>query len=134
VGKRRAVVALPGMAQLRSGRRLNGRYELTEADALKRFDDSIGCFVNFAQRGIVYEIPYRALISPDMSNVMTAGRSLSASGDAWVHGKVIPASAVTGQAAGLAAALAIEKGCDLADIEVEELQNRVVRAGGIIHI
>lgn len=133
-GRERAVVALPGMPQFRSGRRLGGYYELTDDDVLKRFDDSIGCFVNFTKPGVIYEIPYRTLITPQMNNVITAGRSLSASGDAWVYGKVIPASAVTGQAAGLAAALAIEKDCGLAEISVEALQQKIANAGGILHI
>ncbi|MDR1193809.1 MAG: FAD-dependent oxidoreductase [Peptococcaceae bacterium] len=133
IGRSQAVIALPGMAQLRSGRRLGGYYELTQDDALKHFDDSIGCFSNFKKAGIVYEIPYRALITPEVDNMITAGRSLSASGEAWVFAKVIPACAVSGQAAGLAAAIAVKNGRGLAEVYVTDLQHKIAQAVGIIH-
>ena len=132
--RKRAVVALPGMPQFRSGRMLNGYYVLRDEDASKRFDDSIGCVANFKKPGVVYEIPYRTLISPAMSNVITAGRSLSATGDAWVYTKVIPGCAVTGEAAGLAAAIAVANDCGLAEIDVKILQQDILNAGGILHI
>lgn len=132
-GRDRAVVALPGMAQLRCGRRLGGEYVLQGEDLLKRFDDSIGCFTNFTKTGHVYEIPYRTLITPAMDNVITAGRSFSADGDAWVFGKTIPACAVTGQAAGLAAARAVSDGCTMAQVDVAALQRDISSAGGILH-
>lgn len=133
-GRDRAVVALPGMPQLRCGRRLGGAYVLTGEDLLKHFDDSIGCFTNFTKAGQIYEIPYRTLITPAMDNVLTAGRSFSASGDAWVFGKTIPACAVTGQAAGLAAARAVADRCILSHVDVGVLQRDIVNAGGIIQI
>lgn len=132
-GRDRAVVALPGMAQLRSGRTLGGYYELTENDVRKHFDDSIGCFSDFTKAGNTYEIPYRTLITPKADNVITAGRSLSASGDAWVFAKIIPSCAVTGQAAGLAASIAIQNNCRLAEVDVKDLQHQIALAGGILH-
>lgn len=128
------IVSLPGTPQFRSGRRLNGYYELKGEDVLKHFDDSIGCFTDFTKPGIIYEIPYRTLITPDIENVITAGRSFSASGDAWVLGKIIPACAVMGEAAGLASAMAVQNSCKLSEINVSQLQKQIVDNGGIIHI
>ena len=132
-GRDRMIVSIPGMPQLRCGRRLDGYYTLTGEDEHKHFDDSIGCFADFTKADVLYEIPYGTLITPEADNVITAGRSFSASGDAWVLGKIIPTCAVTGEAAGIAAALAIKKNCRLVDIDVTELQNEIIKANGIIH-
>ena len=105
-----SLVALPGMPQFRRTRRIEGIYLLTEADADKHFDDSIGCTGHWMKPGIVYEIPYRTIVTKGLSNVLASGRNISSSGDAWEATRVIPPAAVTGQAAGTTvAAMAIEQ-------------------------
>jgi len=106
-----SLIALPGMAQFRRTRRLEGQYLLKESDAMKRFDDSIGCIGHWLKPGIVYEIPYRTLINKSYTNVFASGRSISSSGDAWEATRVIPPAVLTGQAVGTAAALAIQRKC-----------------------
>jgi hypothetical protein len=128
-----SLIALPGMAQFRRTRRIKGLYLLKETDALKRFDDSIGCTGHWLKPGIVYEIPYRALASKDISNILAAGRIISSSGDAWEATRVIPPAAVTGQAAGIAAALAIRKKCPVSEVPVADLQKYLQNAGVILH-
>jgi hypothetical protein len=128
-----SIIALPGMAQYRRTRRIKGYHCLTEDDALKGFDDSIGCTGHWMKPGIVYEIPYRTLISKGIKNIVASGRITSSSGDAWEATRVIPPAAVTGQAAGTAAALAIKKGCAVTDLPVTELQKRLEKAGVILH-
>lgn len=132
-GRERAILALPGMPQLRNIRRLCGYYELTEKDVFTHFDDSIGCFGDWHNAGPVYEIPYRTLISPEMSNVITAGRSIASEGYAWIMTRVIPVCSLTGQAAGQAAALAVRKGCSLQELDVKDLQHELARGGVMIH-
>ena len=128
-----SLIALPGMAQFRRTRRIKGLYLLKEADALKHFDDSIGCTGHWLKPGIVYEIPYRALVSRDIPNVLASGRIISASGDAWEATRVIPPAALTGQAAGIAAALAIRKKCSVTELPVAELQKGLQNSGVILH-
>jgi hypothetical protein len=128
-----ALLALPGMAQYRRTRRIRGIYCLTESDALKRFDDSIGCTGHWLKPGIVYEIPYRTLVVKGVTNVLAAGRNTSSSGDAWEATRVIPAAAVTGEAAGTAAAVAIKKGCSVTELSVADLQKELKKDGVIIH-
>jgi hypothetical protein len=128
-----SIIALPGMAQYRRTRRIKGQYCLTEDDALKGFDDSIGCTGHWMKPGIVYEIPYRTLLSKGLKNMLASGRITSSSGDAWEATRVIPPAAVTGQAAGTAAALAIRKGCTVTDLPVIELQKRLVKDGVLLH-
>jgi hypothetical protein len=128
-----SLIALPGMAQFRRTRRIKGLYLLRETDALKHFDDSIGCTGHWLKPGIVYEIPYRALVSKDITNVLASGRIISASGDAWEATRVIPPAALTGQAAGIAAALAIRKKCSVAEVPVVDLQKGLQDSGIILH-
>ena len=131
--KEKALLALPGMAQLRTVRRNRGLYVLREQDACKHFDDSVGSISDFDRPGPVYEIPYRTLIADGMHNIVTAGRSIAAEGEAWEITRVIPPCALTGQAAGVAAALAIEKQCSLRDVPIALLQKRLEAAGVMIH-
>jgi len=128
-----AVLALPGMAQYRRTRRIKGVCCLTESDAFKHFDDSIGCIGHWLKAGIVYEIPYRTLVVKGVANMIAAGRNTSSSGDAWEATRVIPAAAVTGQAAGTAAALAIKKRCSVTELPVQDLQKRLQKSGVLIH-
>ena len=128
-----ALIALPGMAQYRRTRRIRGLYLLKEADALKRFDDSIGCTGHWRKPGIVYEIPYRTLVASGLTNILASGRAISASGDAWEATRVIPPAAATGQAAGTAAALAIKRKCTVSEVPVSVLQENLRNAGVLLH-
>ncbi len=128
-----AILAVPGMAQYRRTRRIKGIYCLTESDALKRFDDSIGCTGHWLKPGIVYEIPYRTLVVKGVANVMAAGRNTSSSGDAWEATRVIPAAAVTGEAAGTAVAVAIKKGRSVTELSVPDLQKQLQKNGVMLH-
>lgn len=127
------LVALPGMAQYRRTRRIKGIYCLRESDSLKHFDDSIGCTGHWLKPGIVYEIPYRTLIAANPANVLASGRTISATGDAWEAIRVIPPAAVTGQAAGTAAALAIKKKCSVNEVPVAALQKSLQSSGVLLH-
>jgi hypothetical protein len=128
-----ALIALPGMAQYRRTRRIRGRYLLREADALKHFDDSIGCTGHWRKPGIVYEIPFRTLIPANLENLLASGRAISASGDAWEATRVIPPAAVTGQAAGTAVALAIKRKCPVGEVPISILQENLRNTGVLLH-
>ena len=70
------------------------------------------------------EIPFRAFIPKGLKNVLAAGRTLSAKEDAWEMTRVIPAAAMTGEVAGEAAAIYIQKKCkDFRMLDVLTLQN-----------
>lgn len=128
-----SLLALPGMAQLRTTRRICGQYELTEKDVFTHFEDSIGCTGDWRKAGPIFEIPYRTLISPGLSNIITAGRTIASEGDAWEVTRVIPPASMTGQAAGTAAAQAVHKGCSLDKIDVQQLQQELADTGVLIH-
>ncbi|MBR2372663.1 MAG: FAD-dependent oxidoreductase, partial [Lentisphaeria bacterium] len=54
--------------------------------------------------------------------------------DAWEIFRVIPAAAMTGEAAGTAAAIASELKIDPCEVNIELLQHELKKQGGIIHI
>ena len=128
-----ALIALPGMAQYRRTRRVNGVYRLKDTDSFKGFHDSIGCTGHWLKPGIVYEIPYRALIVKDLPNIFAVGRIISASKDAWEATRVIPPAVLTGQAAGTAAAVAIKNNCPAGEISIDALQGNLQEADVILH-
>jgi hypothetical protein len=126
-------LSLPGMAQLRTTRRINGRYTLNGDDVFRSFVDSIGCTGDWRKRGMIYEIPYRCLTTESMDNILAAGRCISASGEAWEVCRVIPPAALTGQAAGSAAALAVRANCSVQSVDVAELQALLAGSGVLPH-
>jgi hypothetical protein len=101
----REVVTMPGMCQYRTTRHIDGDYTLKESDFYRHFDDSISAICDFDRRDHLMEVPYRTLICSGYDNLITAGRSAAAEGYAWDVLRVIPPAIITGQAAGVAAAL-----------------------------
>lgn len=78
-----------------------------------------------------YGIPYRCLYSVDVANLMFAGRNISVTHAALSSTRVMATTSILGQAAGTAAALCIEAGCDPADLfpdRIQELQGRLMDA------
>jgi len=74
------------------------------------------------KRGESYGIPYRVLTPQGLSNVLVAGRCVSS--DRAIQGsiRVMPGCYITGQAAGMAAVLAIDGKTDTRGISVGDLQ------------
>lgn len=129
----RDISVLPAMPQFRKTRRLCGAYTLTEQDKGVHFEDSIGCVCDFAHAGELYELPYRILYHPGYGNLFTAGRTVSSDGWAWEVTRVIPVAVLTGEVAGLAAAMLCRNGCAAKDIPVAQLQQKLQQRGIILH-
>ena len=115
--------------QIRMTRKIVGEYTYDVADEHKYFDDSIGMFSNWKKRGPVYETPFRTLYNKEVKNLLTAGRNISVTEHMWDASRVIPACAVTGEAAGIAAA------CfdNIPEIDVKDLQKKLVAGGVVLH-
>ena len=117
-----AIAAIP---QVRMTRRIVGITELSEPNGPRHYPDSIGLIGNWKRPGPVYELPLSCLYGREVSNLITAGRCISTLDDMWDNTRVIPACAVTGEAAGLAAALSN----NFAQINIAELQHRLKARG-----
>jgi hypothetical protein len=129
---------------VRDTRKIEGRYDLTEHDVRNqaRFEDTIGIFPEFIDgygvlvlptTGRYFEIPYRALVPRRVTNLLVAGRCIA--GDPISHASVrsMMCCTVTGQAAGVAAAVSIRQGVDAADVSIPALQAELVRQQVRIH-
>lgn len=81
-----------------------------------------------------FGIPYGALVSRDMDNLLLAGRCISADGFALGSLRVIPTCMAMGQAAGLAACLSIEMDTTVADVDVRRLRECLIRQGAILSL
>ena len=121
VSEEHSLATIATIPQLRMTRRIIGACTLDESDDHKAFDDSIGMTGDWRKRGPAFEIPFGTLHAPSLSNVLAAGRCISVTDAMWDVARVIPPAIVTGEAAGLAAALFD----DLGNADVEKLQERL---------
>jgi len=131
---------------VREGRRIIGDYVLTEEDVFmgREFPDVIAVGTsqidfhdidNYGDRGSrrekvpSYQIPYRCLLVKGIRNMLTAGKCISGDQVAQSSYRMIPTCAALGQAAGTAAALAVEHKVGLRDLDIEKLQDILRKEG-----
>ena len=161
-GRRQALMAIdalrrytPGCAQaklrnygmtigIRDTRKLVSRYELTAHDVREqgRFDDSIGIFPEFIDgygililptTGRYFQLPYRTLLPRGVRHLICAGRITG--GDRVSHAATrnMMCCTVTGQGAGVAAALAVKMDRDFDELPVADIQRELKRQAVRIH-
>lgn len=136
---------------VRETRRVVGEYIIKKEDVLngRTFEDSIGkaCspidihgskkekdefrWIKTSDGGVSpYQIPYRALVPKgDLNNLLISGRIVSSTRDANGSIRMMPVCSVTGQAAGTAAALALDEGISVRELPVCKLQETLRKAG-----
>lgn len=131
--KARDIAMLPFMPQFRTTARLQGDYALSVKDAYKHFDDSICAINDFEHRDHLFEVPLRTITRRDYPNMLTAGRSASATDYGWDLLRVIPPAILTGQAAALAASLALREQVPVATVNIRKLQNALEKENIIVH-
>ena len=113
--------------QIRMTRRIAGEYTLHDDEMHKYFENSIGMVSDWRKRGPVYEVPFETLYSQKVKNLIMAGRCTSVTDSMWDIMRVIPCCAITGEAAGTAAAMTE----DFSMLNVTELQS-VLRSNGVV--
>lgn len=74
-------------------------------------------------------MPFETLYNKKVKNLIIAGRCTSVNDALWDVMRVIPCCAVTGQAAGTAAAMTD----DFSKLDVKELQKRLQKNGVVLH-
>jgi hypothetical protein len=110
----------------RMTRRLKGAVELEETDDKCYFDDTVGMTGSWRRSGPIFYVPLRALAAVRTGNLITAGRCISAGTTAWDIIRAIPTCAVTGEAAGTAAAaLKQEDKTAFAQLDIPRLQRQL---------
>ena len=76
-----------------------------------------------------YDIPYRCMVPKGVRGILVAGRSISCTHVAISSARVMPTCFALGQAAGIAAAIALDRHCDLADVPSDDLERRLAEHG-----
>ena len=76
-----------------------------------------------------YQIPWRTLVAKDGRNLAMAGRCFSADQLALSSARVATTASMLGQAAGIGAALAARRRCDLHSIDGRDVRRAVLRRG-----
>ncbi len=129
---------------VRDTRKIDALYNLTAADVREqgRFEDAIGIFPEFIDgygllilptTGRYFHVPYRSLVPKGVGDLLVAGRSIG--GDRISHAAVrnMMCCAVSGQGAGVAAAVSLRAGQPLDRLDVRAVQEELVRQGARIH-
>ena len=114
---------------VRMTRRLVGAYTQDEGEVGVRYPDTVGIFPNWKKHGPVYELPFSSLYSNEVKNLAVAGRCISVTDEMWDVTRVIPVCAVSGEAAGAAAAMC----SDFTSIDIEKLQKHLIDRGVKLH-
>lgn len=122
-------VTIATIPQVRMTRKIVGEYVLSEKQEHKYFEDSIGMVSNWKKRGPVWEVPFGTLYSKEVKNLLCAGRCTSVTETLWDVMRVIPCCAVTGEAAGVAAAICN----DMTTLDITKLQNILKNNGVVLH-
>lgn len=134
---------------VRECRHIEGEYKITVQDVAegKKFADTVAVYgfgmdihnrkegetgnfkIEIAPR---YYIPYRSLVPKNCNNLLVAGKTLSCESQAVGGMRCMPAAMAMGQAAGIAASMAIQGGREVRDIDVSALQAELRSQGAIL--
>ena len=117
----------------REARQIDGLYKMTKKDVQgeARFEDSIGIFPEFIDgngilwlptTGHYYQIPLRALVPKKIDNLLVAGRAISGDIDAHASFRNMSCCVVTGQGAGVAAAVSVKENVNVKDVNMKNVQ------------
>jgi hypothetical protein len=131
---------------VRETRRIQGDYQLTADDVLsaRKFDDGIargsypvdihnpsgsGTVLKRLPPGEAYDIPLRSLLPLNAERLIVAGRCISGTHEAHSSYRVMPIVMATGQAAGVAAAIAAKRRSRPREVSIREIQSELLRQG-----
>jgi hypothetical protein len=157
-GRRRALLAIealrrfaPGFEKARlrdfsmaaggrDSRKIVGRHGLTGAEVMgeARFADSIGIFPEFVDgygllalptTGRYFQVPYGILVPRGIDNLLAAGRCVAGDKVAHAATRSQMCCAVTGQAAGVAAAVSLRQGVTSGRVDVSRVQKALTGQG-----
>ncbi len=147
-----SLIASAAALGVRESRRIVGEYELTLDDVLggRQFADQVyryACFVDIheplpgarsasADRcpppGQSYGVPFRCLVPRQVENLLVAGRCLSATHEALASVRMMPSCMAMGQAAGTAAAMAVQGSILVRQVDPRALRIRLMEQGVVL--
>ncbi len=128
---------------IRDTRKIDAQYNLVSRDVREqaRFDDSIGIFPEFIDgygililptTGRYFHIPYRCMLPKRVSSLLVTGRCIGGDRDSHAAVRNMMCCAVSGQGAGVAAAVALKSGVGFHDVSIKSVQQELIRQGARI--
>src|SRR5580693_1133148 len=125
---------------VRDTRKIDALYNLTETDVREqaRFDDAIGIFPEFIDgygililptTGRYWHVPYRALVPKGVQDLLVAGRCIGGDHVSHASARNMMCCAVSGQGAGVAAAISLQRDEPLDRLNIAAVQKELARQG-----
>jgi len=125
---------------VRDTRKIDAVYNMTSVDVREqgRFDDSVGIFPEFIDgygililptTGRYFQVPYRTMLVKGVENLLVAGRATGGDRDSHAATRNMMCCTVTGQGAGVAAAVSVKHEQSFSDINIDDLQKELLRQG-----
>ena len=119
--KTRYPISLPSMPTMRKTRCIKAVQPLVSEMEWQSVENSVGVAADWRKKDSVWELPYGMLLPDNVEGMLAVGRAAGAVDDAWEVSRVIPVAAVTGEAAGVAAAIAVKYDILPSQVEYSEL-------------
>jgi ribulose 1,5-bisphosphate synthetase/thiazole synthase len=125
---------------IRDTRKIDALYNLTGTDVREqaRFEDAIGIFPEFIDgygililptTGRYWHLPYRALVPKGVGNLLVAGRCIGGDKISHASARNMMCCAVSGQGAGVAAAVSIRRDEALDQLNIGAVHEELARQG-----
>ncbi|MDM8540487.1 FAD-dependent oxidoreductase [Desulfococcaceae bacterium HSG9] len=125
---------------VRASRKIIGEYNITEHDVRNQacFEDSIGIFPEFLDAyniviiptsGRYFQVPYGITVPQKVENLLVSGRCVA--GDRISHAatRQMMCCAVTGQGAGVAAAISVKHNVTCREVNIKAVQKALEKQG-----
>ena len=124
----------------RESRKITGRGSLSghQVRSQARFEDSIGIFPEFLDAygtvilpttGRYFQVPYGITLPQKVENLLVVGRAVAGDQQSHAATRQMMCCAVTGQGAGVAAALSLQAGVTAAEVDIKKLQKELKKQG-----
>jgi len=134
---------------VRETRRIIGEHVVTEEEllGLTKYPDAValcaypvdihnpagaGTVIKEVPYGEYYSIPYRALLPLQVEGLLVAGRPISTTHEAHSATRIQPLASATGQAAGIAAVLALRDNIPVRQVNPERLRETLRAQGAMV--
>jgi hypothetical protein len=125
---------------IRDTRKIDALYNMTANDVREqgRFEDSIGIFPEFIDgygililptTGRYFQVPYRAMVPQGVAGMLVTGRSIGGDKDSHAAVRNMMCCTVSGQGAGVAAAISLRSGVAMDAVDIPAVQKELERQG-----
>ncbi|MEL7185249.1 MAG: FAD-dependent oxidoreductase [Pseudomonadota bacterium] len=129
---------------VRDTRKIDAVYNMTATDVREqgRFEDSVGIFPEFIDgygililptTGRYFQVPYRTMLVKKIDNLLVAGRATGGDRDSHAATRNMMCCTVTGQGAGVAAAMSVKNNERLSELNISAVQDELKRQQVRLH-